>query len=459
MGDKEGGFDYGNKGIGWNLEMGSDVSQYPNIRNGIITLSDGAENIPAQNIRTILRLSIRLPRASEDPADPNNPNSPNRILRACEHPDIQRWMVETDWQYYRILEQMRDRPGVAPIFILNNEPNHNAPENGQPASSDPTCPGGCVEGEVALTAREYGHLYNCYYKYRWTNPDAVLIEGDNTITLPDQRPLLFAAGPGHWGPGNWQSWETIVSDWFAPGIFDEVDGYAMHVYGYKQPDDTNPDNSELKRWLDLTMREINEMAAPLNTRPVIITEYNPGVNDRDKDAHPPAQGWEDWFNRTYCWAAGYQQLRGLLYFIDEEDQFRDQHVGNETTWWASSLDKFDGTQQGNDDPNEAEPNRRQLWLDTPNKTAPCSPRSYAPPQKPKSYVVLPASSGYNNRNLDDNQQIPGQDIHSQSLPTSGSIGGVISGTLGVRGYDNIFYVTDDLEVPAGQTFTVTGQIK
>ncbi|MCP4373585.1 MAG: hypothetical protein GY797_36595 [Deltaproteobacteria bacterium] len=54
-----------------------------------------------------------------------------------------------------------------------------------------------------------------------------------------------------------------------------------------------------------------------------------------------------------------------------------------------------------------------------------------------------------------NSQLQGEESLPLELRISRSISGSISGTLGVRGYDNIFYVTDNLEVKSGQVLTIT----
>lgn len=131
----------------------------------------------------------------------------------------------------------------------------------------------------------------------------------------------------------------------------------------------------------------------------------------------------------------YKQIRGLLYFVDEEDKDRGVEIGGpednqNSPWWKVSLNNDDIVNDDND--------RRGYWLNAPSAGI-CN-------KVPGDPLLLPKD--YRSKGLKS-------EAARLQQPTGPSIGGIISGTLGVEGYDNIYFVNDDLEVPAGQTLTIT----
>ncbi|NIR95313.1 MAG: hypothetical protein GWO08_17160, partial [Gammaproteobacteria bacterium] len=330
--------DYSENGVGWNLEYWHNVED---LASSLVELRD------TERVYTIIRLDKKLPSHDVLPLDQYS---------NCQHPEMIKWMTSDeglDHQYKKVVdnpiikEASKDDNPVTPIFILNNEPNHIDPVSGRHDEGFP------------LTAVQYANLYNCYYQH-WR-------------VEKNYPHYLFVAGPGQWGPvydpdvpgsGFSSGWRTFLPEMFATGVLDGADGFAMHVYGYYQeagctPSPGNecgdPEGTTLfKPWTDLIMDSVTGNSTTKN-KPIIITEYNPGVNPNEDTKPPPLiegiDTWQNWFDRTYCWMyyGNWPQMRGALYFVDDEDHNRDQFWDSD--WWESSLDNHE--------------DRRQHWLEAP----------------------------------------------------------------------------------------------
>jgi len=252
-----------------------------------------------------------------------------------------------------------------------------------------------------------------------------------------------------------------------PSPLDDADGFAMHVYGYYAELCPNgqggyipntqcgdPQGALFQNWFNETMTRTQSHPVT-GQRPILITEYNPGAAVNPIIVNQPPNGWQDWFDQTCTWMSGQgAQLRGVLYFVDEEDYIRnvdfDGYDGRDLgDWWAVSLnnaidypperwpdDRYPAFGQAQTDDWAL---RRDSWLN-----ASCT-QSIGQSQLSNLYASIGEVIV---------QSEPQALTSVQSIQANLSTGGVISGTLGRRGYNDIYNITTDLEVPAGQTLTI-----
>jgi hypothetical protein len=371
---------YSVRNIGWNLELSPDI-----YRAGDPT---GAQinDLYRRDVQTIVRLHVGPPI--------QNPGA-DFLNILCD--DFNNWMINTvDDHYTKVINAIGEASGSSPIFILDNEPNL----------------------DWGYTAEQYAHVFNCYYQH-WR--------------ALGRAQWLFAAGPGDAGGAFVQFYQELLNT--GEETITDTDGFAIHAYGYCQDcnvrDTPNVDDTDYAirnglwesrfsdAWID-GWKDAIANRPDLQNRAVIITEYNPGrqkdeqnheiiyVNTIRRDDEPPHEElWQDWFDKTTCWAREINTLRGLLYFVDEGAPGRNAPTTDD--WYEGSL--------------QSNPAARSAWL--------------AASPNPDCNAVL------------------GEELGGQGLTTVGSIGGVISGTLGVKGFNNVFYVTNNLEVPVGRTLTIT----
>jgi hypothetical protein len=403
---------YKEKNVGWNLDAAwtIDIDNMPpdewvrvrDLGQQIVNFSD-----PNVNVFTIVRLGKKddLPR---------NPDPDYYVDKPCNDKDIQGWMKTMDTQYEDVILRNSAIASATTkpvrIFILGNEPNHN-------------------NDEWNISGAAYAHLYNCYYT-RWKGKE----EG-----YSPKSELLYVAGPGQNGPcynetcKNWTHFyeEMLIPKAISPTeVISDTDGFAIHAYGYYTPADEDGNASwGFRDWLTRT-NTINSQPT-LKQKPIIVTEYNPGIETHVNPhvIHVPPGDWEDWFTKTYCWTKSKDidpngQIIGLLYFTDEGDYTRSLEEGKE--WYGTSLRNT--TPPDDIQRDKHWENRRIFWLDVSEQDC------YSKPPGDPSPLIGNALT--------------------QSRQNTQSIGGVISGTLGQLGYNDIYYVTDDLEVPAGQTLTI-----
>jgi hypothetical protein len=337
---------YRTQNIGWDLEYWIDMGV---VAQGVIDLNN------SEGVQTVIRLDGGLPEGltPDEYAD-------------CSQIEIQTWMDNLDAQYQAVVNNVSANQNAVPIFILNNEPNHINPLTGH---SDEGFP---------LTGQQYADLYNCYYE-RWR--------------VEDNNPhYLFAAGPGQWGPefipaetpeqlndpnycgGCHNGWWTFLPELLAPGVLDGADGFAMHTYGYEQNGDPNGGNL-FRPWTNAMVPQVNGNPTTVD-RPILITEFNPGViAGQDANSPPPPNtptNWQNWFDSTYCWMNEHSpQIRGALYFVDEQNHGRGENdTGGD--WWESSLRNHD--------------DRRQNWLNTGEDNFDCSPFTFISNSYSKSLI-------------------------------------------------------------------------
>ncbi len=427
--------DYENNGVGWNVDMIDHI--IPENSN----LPAEIENFADAGVETIVRLDI--PGNAVGPIQlrgvnaaqyATNQNRLNQIIAAgdCAAPEITNWMENLDTFYTRFL--VNGDPALAPsvtYFILGNEPNH-------------------ISAEWNYTAEQYAFVYNCYY-HHWLN--AHFEPGG------ERRPhALLVAGPGH-EPGRPNQWDVFLPELF--NSINDSDGFAMHVYGYYDNggDTDDADGNDLfKRWLDMTMSNMQTRAVD---KPLIITEYNPGADIRVVNA--PPHGWEDWFDRTYCWVESAQNnyptvdLLGLIYYVDEPDAERHNDPRDENgqlrPWWPVSL-RSDGI-SGSAVEDDA---RRQAWLLLDENFDGYT----VAPDNTDYQDWCPGEEGMQEQNIDNLYASTGPIMLplmepqplAQTTPSDVSIGGIISGTLGIWGGNQIYYVTEDLEIPVGEILEI-----
>jgi hypothetical protein len=397
------GTNYWDTGIGWNVERIEDI---------------GVGNpVPFERVNTFSENGVDTIVRLDDPQRHNRPPGqrgpfPSEghgidLNGSCDQID-EAWLARVDHIYTSTISA--DTGHMLKRFVLANEPNHHT-------------------DEWDFSVDEYTFVYNCYYD-RW-------IEHELEPGRPGVRQglhALYVAGPGH-EPGGVNSWET-----YYPGIFDNIpraDGFTMHVYGYYDGPDSEGD-TVFNPWLDTFMAGMaNWNQTRGKQKPLIITEYNPGAVCGDVNEPPGGDnnaGWDDWFRQTYCWVRAAQttypdaQLKGLIYFVDEPSQER----GPDACWNPVSLRQ----------PDNPESTRRQSWLNLNDSTC-ANARNQSQGFSgalcaPMSNVPIPTSQ---------TKQMPSSSLN---LP----IGGAISGTLGEWGGDQVYYVTDDLEVAAGETLTI-----
>lgn len=370
---------YGARNIGWNLELSPHIYDEAGDPTGA-----QINDLYSEDVQTIVRLHVGPPI--------RNPGA-DFLTIPCD--DFNNWMIGTvDDHYTRVINTIGETSGSVPVFILDNEPNL----------------------DWGYTAEQYAHVFNCYYQH-WRE------EG--------REQWLFVAGPGDANGAFVQFYQDLLNT--GAETIAATDGFALHAYGYCQDCNRHTEVEESdyavrdevweSRFSDQWIAGWNNAIAnrpDLRNRPVIITEYNSGAEDQPTDAtlvntirrDPETQQelWQDWFDKTYCWARRINTLRGLLYFVDEGAPGRNATTTDD--WYPVSL--------------ESNPTARAAWLVAPSAGQTCQD-------------ILGAA----------------EPIGGNSLPTVGSIGGVISGTLGVQGFNNVFYVTDNLLVPVGQTLTVT----
>jgi hypothetical protein len=427
---------YRDNDIGWNVEMIDHIDP---------ALAAEIENFPDVGVETIVRLDIpggnnfgpiRL--RGLDPAQyETNQTQLNQIVAAgnCAAPEITNWMENLDTFYERFI--VNGDPIFAPsitYFILANEPNH-------------------MTDEWNYSAGQYAFVYNCYYQH-WLN--AHFEPGD------ERRPhALLVAGPGH-EAGRPNQWDVFLPELFN-GINDS-DGFAMHVYGYYTDDADG--NMLFKNWLNMIMSNMQNHAAD---KLLIITEYNPGAAPRVVNA--PPHGWADWFERTYCWVKSAQNnystvdLIGLIYYVDEPDAERSDTArypdndpdptrrGQIRDWWPVSL-RSDGVS----DSDVVDDARRQAWLLLDENFDEYT----IAPDNTDYQDWCPRAQGMQEQNIGNLYASTGPIMLplmvpqplAQTTPSGVSIGGVISGTLGVWGGKQIYYVTEDLEIPLGETLEI-----
>jgi hypothetical protein len=460
------GTDYQEMNIGWNLETAESIDIDPSWYD--LLGDDGrAANLAQEvadfrnlrNVYTIIRLQTPPP---ADPTSQGPHYDGHNRERTCD--DLNGWMEQLDAEVDSIINHPAFReatPRPIQIFVLGNEPNH-------------------FKDEWNYFGSEYAHLYNCYYQH-WIEREELRDNNGSRLYA------LYAAGPGMKGPcekvldhldetghpvwardpanpneflyqnctGNdTEGYIAFYEEMLITGrthpsqtkiIIDNADGFAIHAYGY---DNLGTDfNAWLSNGID-RIRTWQTNQGLVDDVPIIVTEYNPGATPTK--VNPPAVNWQDWFNRTYCWTKAYgDQVKGLLYFVDEPDHWRHNEdnltgLSPETTeqlrnlvWWSVSLRNPD-----------LDPNRRTYWLNvgTPQQAEPyydpaqaCSPPD-RPPGDPAP--VIGDFVGFE------------QNQRPQSYQADTSIGGVISGTLGTWGYHDVYTVTSDLEVLAGQTLTI-----
>lgn len=407
---------YSGTNVGWNIEVSDQVADPVNgqtIGKHVVTLKQ------SKNIYTIYRLKTRRPDADKNQVFKDKLN--------CNGDFFQKWMEELDIQRANILEQITGDISAVPVFILGNEPNH-------------------FGDEWNYSASEYARLYNCYYQ-RWVKRD---LEDNN-----DSRAYaLYVAGPGQVGPceiatdengneirengrpvpkwetcGNYSSFYQELLSSGSPTIVN-TDGFALHAYGYYVkgfnggtdiPDPNKPNNNGFVDWLNAGLDPIRQHET-LKNKPIIITEYNPGAESHNLNEIKDGN-WQAWFEKTLCWVQQRnqnQQIKGLLYFVDEQDQWRDLPSDpkfTERAWWKVAL------RQKDDNDQQEKGNRRTHWLNL-DPAMDCT-------------AHLGTTRAPRTKSSDNN-----------------IIGGLISGTLGEWGHDTVYYVTSDLELPVGETLTI-----
>lgn len=401
--------------VHWNVERSEDILAVESLDPSadLSTQIEIFSNPAGENVDTLVRLddperhnrtvNERGPLPSDSPLWPN-------ILAQNDCGAIEDWMEDVDQHYADVIRQA---PSVDK-FILANEPNH-------------------ATDEWNYRAEQYAFVFDCYYT-RW-------LEHEFEEGVGRRPHALYVAGPGQEAGRPQYQWQDFLQDEF--NNIDRTDGFAMHVYGYATGAGDVDGNSLFKWWLDRTMAYMNNYSTSL---PLIISEYNPGATPGD--VNEPAD-WEEWLERTYCWTLSAQQsypnvqLRGLIYFVDEPSPSR----GPDPQWDPVSL-------------STDETNRRQVWLNLDNDF---TGFGFAPSAGDYTDWCLDGSGASRQNDLanlyvsisDDMIQFP----QNSPLPAAQSsppnqIGGVISGTLGVWGDSTVYYVTDDLEIPTGQTLTI-----
>jgi hypothetical protein len=122
----------------------------------------------------------------------------------------------------------------------------------------------------------------------------------------------------------------------------------------------------------------------------------------------------------------------------------DATIQAETKTNHSGTESTRATTQETTDVRQASPTPKERT--TPVTTA--SPISTNIPGVAPSLAITPTK-------IISNEEISDEDDLPLSLRISRPISGAMRGTLGVRGYDNVFYVTDNLEVQTDQVLTVT----
>lgn len=412
---------YPGSNVGWNLELSDTMEDFvendpdPDHPNGndIDTLFND------QSVHTIVRLELDPPPANLRSGD-------------CQNL-IDNWVisgVNADRQYEIMVNRISENSDAIPIFVLDNEPNL----------------------DWGVTAEEYAHIYNCYYQY-WR--------------LERNYPhRLFVAGPGDGGGMYDEFYQQLLN--IGSETITYADGFALHAYGYCEdcaPEDgrdgprdylTPAENpygddwiSGFSYWVDGWNNAVSNRP-DLQDRPVIITEYNPGAQVRNGNTltntirrDTNGEMWEDWFDKTYCWAQRIDPLIGLLYFVDEGHHSRIADASRPGHDWEEvSLEIRPDT-------------ARDAWLHY-DLNQDCHVTLFTssfqnPIFRGQDYQVLTAGFQGQGAMI---FSVPPYHPQAQSLVTGGLISGTISGELGVEGLDNVFYVTDDLEVPAGQTLTI-----
>ncbi len=354
-GQPQAGVEYEENEIGWNLEAAGNMDlDYardidPEHRRGRaeVTGLGGQilEHWNEQHVSTIIRLESPPPNGNEH-RDPDT----GELDMSCEGDYIQAWMDDLDQEYTEITQHPSINVNSSPvrIFIFGNEPNH-------------------FRDEWNYSGSEYAHVYNCYFQERWQPRD--LEENDG-----ERMNALYVAGPGQQGPCERNqetdelsclSWENFYQEMLITGseTITYADGFALHAYGYYQLPNCIPDpdgaefcgdfngqaNWGFQDWLIEAITDIRSRddETGLASRPIILTEYNPGLYDNNQP-HDPPDGWQNWFNRTHCWIRQHlgDQVHGILYFVDEPNSgFNDP---NDEQWLPVSL-------RGDND-------RRNFWL-------------------------------------------------------------------------------------------------
>lgn len=409
--------------VGWNLETAGriDVAGNDDAVPGLGVQI--AEFHRQQNVYTIIRLE------TPPPDEDDFRDASGNVDLSCSGNYMQAWMGLLDTEYEEITTHpsIDVAPSPVPIFVLGNEPNH-------------------WDDEWNYSGSQYAHLYNCYYQ-RWRGFEAGYESRDEA---------LYIAGPGQVGPcddsgNNCGDFDSFYEEMLLNGTetINFADGFAIHAYGYfpSQPcldrpnetcDDTNGDF--FQAWLREGITTITSRqgdGTEVGNKPIIVTEYNPGALSNRVHTIPD---WQDWFNRTYCWVQQYgDQVRGLLYFVDEMNPQRDNA---DQQWFPVSL--------------ESDPLRRKYWREV--GTANQEGNTYDPNNNcalqqnysPSESQILYASIG----DIFILPELTDQQAQAQSRQASLSIGGMVSGTLGREGYNDVYNVTDNLEVPIGQTLTI-----
>lgn len=417
---------YVDNNIGWNVERSEDILVVRSDTDPLRDLPTQIEILSnsdpgGENVDTLVRIDtpdatgpIRLRGLDHGSTEyQSNLNELNQLMASEDCSGIEDWMEDLDQFYLQVI-------GLVPSvdkFIFANEPNHH-------------------RDEWDYTAEQYAFVYNCYYT-RW-------LEHEFEEGVGRRPHALYVAGPGQEPGRAGYQWEDFLPELF--NNLDRADGFTMHVYGYDEDGDPTG-NTLFKLWLNSIMSNMDNHAIA-DDKPLIITEYNPGAVVGS--VNTPSNGWTDWLERTYCWALAAQQtypdvrLRGFIYFVDEPDQWRN-HDSN-GAWYPVSL--------------FSDNNRRQVWLNLDNDF---SGLGYAPSSGNYIQWCLDGSGSLRWDDLTTLYASIGdielqfkQKSHSPTAQSSSSnqIGGVISGTLGVWGDSTVYYVTDDLEVPAGQTLTI-----
>jgi hypothetical protein len=447
------GTDYSNRGIGWNVETVEDIRGIPNVAGEIERFA-----VSGVEVDTIVRLDDHDRNDGDhDAGDPDSkaPLDHGTLESAIAQGNctpLNAWMERIDEEY----EFVRDNVPSVRFLILGNEPNH-------------------MTDEWNYSAEQYAFVYNCYYQHWLKSYFEPGVE---------RRPphALFVAGPGH-EPGRPNQWDI-----FLPSLFEhltDADGFTMHVYGYSVQECRDESNRPLlgtdcggdqdgnalfKMWLDSIMSHMS--MEKWRDKPLIITEYNPGAGtetiidpvtqeptrERVPYVNVPPYGWADWFDRTYCWSWSAQenypnvQLRGLIYYVDEQDSWRNESPwdinGALMAWWPVSL-RSDGIANSS----VRDDTRRQAWLNL-DKTF-------------EGFGIAPEGTPYTEWCRDQQTRSILRDRFALASPIVENIGtevqparsnlsidGIVTGTLGIRGGDDVYYVTEDLEVPAGETLRI-----
>jgi uncharacterized repeat protein (TIGR01451 family) len=388
---------YENTNIRWNLDLSDRIFLNQNVDG--TDMFGGINALAQQGVWTVVRLKVGRPVYATGFNHTNDPN--------CE--GLRNWIeTQVEEQYNNA-----NRGTQTPIFILDNEPNHLS--------------------EWHISAAEYAHAYNCYHQY-WR--------------VEQNRPqALYVAGPAQGVQTGEVGWEQYLRDLLYPTTGERIefaDGFAMHVYGHSPGGDGPEQRTFFNRWLTTTMSQITGRSdTDLHERPVIFSEYNPGAVE--EFVHHPHDSWADWFNITYCWMQQSDRkytpgIIGLLYFVDDEERNPTQQ-GTDSPWWEVSLENdtdFNDSRITLEDWQQ----RRDHWLTlgTPRQMPPV----YAPNQADDDCVLQQAS-------LSRFLASPLQSPTAQAAP---SIGGVISGTLGLPRHYNVYHVTADLEVPVDERLTI-----